>query len=201
MLQIAQLKIGLTGNLAAYATVQAIRPHTPRLRDHLAPRNQVAVSLPNVYAALDAARLGAAMRQFIRHPVSIPIEVRAGEHAGGELHHAGNLGLGGLEFNSDSEIELGSLVEVRIPIIEPAFATCGRVAWCHRMGNTFQLGVQFLDVDEAYRTRMVEQVCHIEEYRRSVQRIEGRELSAEEAAFEWIHRFAAQFPEAGYGPS
>jgi hypothetical protein len=48
---------------------------------------------------------------------------------------------------------------------------------------------------------MVEQVCHIEEYRRTVQRLEGRELSAEEAAFEWIHRFAAQFPETGNGPS
>ncbi|KON82412.1 PilZ domain-containing protein [Azoarcus sp. PA01] len=137
------------------------------------------------------------MRRFIRHPVSIPIEVRAGEHAGGELHPAGNVSLGGIEFDSDSAIEPGSLVEVRIPIIEPTFATCGRVAWCRRTGNRFELGVQFLDADEAYRTRMVEQVCHIEEYRRSVQRLEGRELSAEEAAFEWIGRFAGQFPEAG----
>lgn len=150
---------------------------------------------------MDAARQGTAMRQFIRHPVGIPIEVRAGEHAGGELHHAGNLSLGGLEFDSDAEIEPGKVVELRIPITEPAFATSGRVAWCRRSGNSFQLGVQFLDADEAYRTRMVEQVCHIEEYRRSVQRIEGRELSAEDAAFEWIHRFAAQFPETGNGPT
>jgi len=57
--------------------------------------------------------------------------------------------------------------------------------------------VQFLDADEACRTPMVEQVCEIEEYRRSVERIEGGELSAEEAAFEWIHRFAGQFLEAG----
>jgi hypothetical protein len=153
------------------------------------------------HLTMDAARLGTAMRHFIRHPVSIPIEVRAGEHAGGALHPAGNVSLGGLEFDSDSEIEPGSLVEVRIPIVEPAFATCGRVAWCRRTGDAFELGVQFLDADEAYRTRMVEQVCHIEEYRRRVQRIEGRELSAEEAAFEWIHRFAGQFPEAGNEPS
>ena len=85
------------------------------------------------------------MRQFIRHPVSIPIEVRAGAHAGGELHHAGNLSLGGLEFDSDAEIAPGSLVEVRIPFVEPAFTTCGRVAWCRCSGDSFQLGVQFLD--------------------------------------------------------
>jgi hypothetical protein len=142
-----------------------------------------------------------AMRQFIRHPVSIPIEVCASEPVGCALHHAVNLSLGGLEFDSDAEIEPGSLVEVRIPIIEPAFATRGRVAWCQRRGDTVELGVQFLDADDAYRTRMVEQVCHIEEYRRRVQRLEGRELSAEEAASEWIHRFAAQFPEAGNGTS
>jgi hypothetical protein len=140
------------------------------------------------------------MRQFMRHPVSIPIEVCAGERVGGELHHAVNLSLGGLEFDSDTEIEPGSLVEVRIPFVEPAFATWGRVAWCRCAGTMFELGVQFLDADEAYRTRMVEQICHIEEYRRSVRRAEGRELSAEEAAFEWIHRFAGQFPETGSGP-
>lgn len=142
-----------------------------------------------------------AMRQFIRHPVSIPIEVCASEHTDCALHHAVNLSLGGLEFDSDAEIEPGSLVEVRIPIIEPAFATRGRVAWCQRRGDTVELGVQFLDADEAYRTRMVEQVCHIEEYRRRVRDLEGRDLSAEDAASEWIHRFAAQFPEAGNGTS
>jgi len=141
------------------------------------------------------------MRQFIRHPVSIPIEVRAGERAGGGLHHTLNLSLGGLELDSDSEIEPGTVVELCISFVEPAFQICGRVAWCRCRGNIFELGVQFLDADDAYRTRMVEQVCHIEEYRRCVQRSEGRELSAEEAAFEWIHRFAAHFPEAGSGPS
>jgi len=132
----------------------------------------------------------------MRHPVNIPIEVRAEELAVGELHETGNLSLGGLEFNSHSEIKPGSRVELCISIVEPAFVTTGRVAWCRRSNNTFKLGVQFLDAEEAYRTRMVEQVCHIEDYRRS-ERIKGRELGVEEAASEWIQRFAAQFPEAG----
>jgi hypothetical protein len=44
---------------------------------------------------------------------------------------------------------------------------------------------------------MVEQICHIEDYRQSVCRVEGRQLSAEEAAVEWIAQYAAQFPDIG----
>ncbi|MCZ7563309.1 MAG: hypothetical protein M5U08_05410 [Burkholderiales bacterium] len=46
---------------------------------------------------------------------------------------------------------------------------------------------------------MVEQVCHIEEYRRAVARDEGRTLSTEEAAAEWIAEYAARFPDPGPG--
>jgi hypothetical protein len=44
---------------------------------------------------------------------------------------------------------------------------------------------------------MVEQVCHIEDYRRSVLRTERRELSLDEAAAEWIAKHAADFPQIG----
>jgi len=42
-------------------------------------------------------------------------------------------------------------------------------------------------------------VCHIEDYRQSVSRIEGRQLSAEEAATEWIDRYARDFPSIAAG--
>jgi hypothetical protein len=42
--------------------------------------------------------------------------------------------------------------------------------------------------------RMLEQVCHIESYRKQVRVNEGRELNDEEAALEWISRNAAGFP-------
>jgi hypothetical protein len=41
---------------------------------------------------------------------------------------------------------------------------------------------------------MVEQVCHIENYKKEVYQTEGRLLTAEEAAVEWIHKYASQFP-------
>ena len=41
---------------------------------------------------------------------------------------------------------------------------------------------------------MVEQVCNIENYRRDVEQREGRKLTTEEAAKEWIKRDASSFP-------
>ena len=41
---------------------------------------------------------------------------------------------------------------------------------------------------------MIEQICHIEHYRKEVARVEGRELSTQEAASEWISRYASDFP-------
>jgi hypothetical protein len=61
----------------------------------------------------------------------------------------------------------------------------------------YELGVTFLDAEDAFRARMVEQLCHIEDYRRSVMRTQGRELSLDEAATEWIEKFAEDFPEIG----
>jgi len=141
------------------------------------------------------------MRHFIRHPVDIPIEVEAGFHPPSEHYEAHNLSTGGLSFDSVSEMAPGSIVDLRIPFVEPAFETRARVVWCSGKGGNYELGVEFLDPDDAFRARMVEQVCHIEEYRRKVLEVEGRMLSAEEAATEWIYHYAAHFPDPGSGHS
>jgi hypothetical protein len=57
----------------------------------------------------------------------------------------------------------------------------------------YEIGVAFEDSLDAFRIRMVEQVCQIERYRLSVLGCEGRELTTEEAAREWIARYADQF--------
>jgi len=141
--------------------------------------------------------LNTVMRHFIRHPVDIPIEIEAGSHPPCGQHEAHDLSIGGLSFDSGSEMAPGAIVELRIPFVEPAFVTRARVVWCSGKGAHYELGVQFLDPDDAFRARMVEQVCHIEEYRRKVLEMEGRMLSAEQAATEWICHYAAHFPNPG----
>jgi hypothetical protein len=60
--------------------------------------------------------------------------------------------------------------------------------------SRFEVGLCVGDEDEAFRLRMVEQLLHIEAYRRRVQEREGRMLSSECAAREWIERYAGSFP-------
>ena len=85
-------------------------------------------------------------------------------------------------------------MDIRIPFVQPPFDVEARVAWCRPREDGFLLGVEFLNRDDAFTTRMVEQVCHIENYKKAAYRAEGRRLSAEEAAREWISKYAAQFP-------
>lgn len=46
---------------------------------------------------------------------------------------------------------------------------------------------------EAFRARMESQCHHIEQYRQKVLIESGRELTLDEAAVEWIERYAATF--------
>jgi hypothetical protein len=135
------------------------------------------------------------MRQFIRHPIDMPVEIGMHEICGQSALQAHDISLGGLALHSEQALHPGTRVRIRIAHVEPPFEAPAQVAWCQaNLEEGFELGVTFLDADDAFLARMVEQVCHIEDYRRSVQRTEGRNLSAEEAATEWIDRYAAQFP-------
>ncbi|MCC6608061.1 MAG: PilZ domain-containing protein [Burkholderiales bacterium] len=136
------------------------------------------------------------MRRFIRHPAEIPIEVRRDDRRSQGAPRTRNVSLGGLAFRSAHRLEPGAVVEVEIPFVRPGFRSAARVVWCTASAGAFELGVEFLDAEDAFRARMVEQVCHIEEYRRAVARVEGRVLTVEEAASERIDKYASQFPDA-----
>jgi len=42
--------------------------------------------------------------------------------------------------------------------------------------------------------RMIEQICYIEHYRKEVLLNEGRRITSEQAALEWIEKYAQDFP-------
>lgn len=140
------------------------------------------------------------MRHFIRHPTDIPIEVNSGEPVAPKTPRARNVSAGGLAIRSSGRLEPGRIVGVRISLLRPAFETSARVVWCVRCDEGFELGVEFLTLEDAFRARMIEQVCHIQTYRRRVFETEGRDLTDEDAAREWIDKHAADFPEVGVAP-
>lgn len=135
------------------------------------------------------------MREYIRHPSRIPLEVKLLDQDGPHQRDVlNNVSVGGLSFCSREAVNAGAHVAVRIPIIKEAVEVTGRVVWCRRKGQWYDVGVSFTDHQEAFRTRMVEQICHIERYKEDIRRRERREISSEEAAAEWIRKYADSFP-------
>ena len=137
------------------------------------------------------------MRGYIRHPADIPIEFQRDMQSPDQHETLANVSLGGLAFHSHVALDVGAVIRVRIPLRQPAYETRARVAWCRSIDpidHVYDIGVELIDPENGFRSRMVEQICHIEHYKREVLRNEGRELSGEEAALEWISKFADRFP-------
>jgi hypothetical protein len=136
------------------------------------------------------------MRQFLRHPTDIPIAYRLGRGLAGQSRPLRNVGHGGLCFVSTLAIAPGAEIQIEIEVAEPTFRAEGLVVWCRPSpgDGDYEVGVRFDGVETEYAVRMVEQVCQIEHYRREVERCEGRTLGSQEAAMEWIERYAARFP-------
>ncbi len=132
------------------------------------------------------------MRSFIRHPSDIPIEFGGVECSGTE--RLANVSYGGVSVHVGSPLQPGSNVTLRIRWVTPSFEAECRVVWCRPEQGGFLVGVAFLDAEVAFRARMVEQVCHIEHYKRQVKAREGRNLTSQDAAQEWICKHAAEFP-------
>jgi len=137
-------------------------------------------------------------REFIRHPADIPIEFSADDDPPLSLHGlAHDVSYGGLAFESERCPQRGAVIEIRIPTVKPAFETRGQVMWCRRKSaDRYEIGIRFLGSTDAFKARMVEQVCHIEQYKRDVLEREGRKLTGTAAAREWISKHAADFPRS-----
>ena len=137
-------------------------------------------------------------RQFVRHPSGMPIQFEVGNGFPARRDQMRNVSEGGLCFCSRIELEQGVRIHLMIPVLDERFEADGVVVWCHEIGGCgYEIGVRFEQQEAAFGVRMVEQICHIEAYRRQVLGTEGRRLSSEEAASEWIDRFAPAFPAIG----
>jgi hypothetical protein len=133
-------------------------------------------------------------RRFIRHPSGIPIHFSVEKSEEFNASPLRDISRGGVCFESHQALRIGSRIQLEIPVKNPSFLTVGRVAWCLEEGNHFAVGVAFDSASEQFSVRMVEQVCYIEHYRSTIRKTQGRELSSEAAAQEWVEKFAAQFP-------
>jgi hypothetical protein len=132
-------------------------------------------------------------RCYIRHVAHIPLEVEPYDAKHQVRLRLKNVSVGGLAFKSPEDIPAGTLVKIRISTINPEFLVDGIVQWCKPSADDYEVGVEFLGEEDAFRVRMMEQVCHIEEYLQKQLKL-GRTLSINEASEEWIEKHGASFP-------
>jgi hypothetical protein len=138
------------------------------------------------------------VRKFVRHPVSVPIDIKIEEGLCAKSQEAlaaarlTTISAGGLAFRVPRQVEIGAALTLSIPRAWPDYDARGTVVWCRGEDGNYEAGVQFHEANEAFKARMVAQYCQIEDYRQ-LAHAQGRKLSSDEAAHEWILQFAEEF--------
>ncbi|EPJ48158.1 MAG: hypothetical protein OFPII_07330 [Osedax symbiont Rs1] len=133
---------------------------------------------------------------FIHHPTEVPVKMVVSENQF-PLPCINEKSSTGVYIHTETRYIVNTCVEVEINVQTPAFFAKGYVCCSEPLkdGIGFETGVVFDCPDTAFAVRMIEQVCYIEQYRQQVSLTEGRELSIDLAAAEWITQHAANFPE------
>jgi len=134
------------------------------------------------------------MRRFIRHPTDFPILVSPDGCNNGDQASLCDISQGGIACRLPRQLLPGTPVTMCIPSLQMDCRVSGRVVRCIPCAKGFRVGIKFNDDTEVFKSKMVEQVCQIEHYRRELIR-EGRELDSETAAQEWIERYSNSFSE------
>jgi PilZ domain-containing protein len=133
-------------------------------------------------------------REYIRHPAAIPIGVTSEMMSADKQHQVVDVSEGGLCFACANDFNAGDKIHITISVCRPEFNADGIVCWCKQNDNDYLIGVVFMESDVTYALRMVEQICHIENYRQESFEQTGVKMSSEKAAMEWIQKYAAEFP-------
>ncbi|MNQ46615.1 PilZ domain protein [compost metagenome] len=133
------------------------------------------------------------MRQFLRHPTEMPVELVPRKGRPLPLQRLHDISLGGVACNSVRAFRRGTAIELCVPLLGEQARLTGTVAWCRKEPEDYMIGVVFTDEENMFRARMVEQVCLIEQYRKQREEAIGHALVPEAVAQEWIALHAADF--------
>ncbi|MEP3350370.1 MAG: energy transducer TonB [Marinomonas sp.] len=131
--------------------------------------------------------------EFVAHPRDLPLEITLIEDQPFPQINEERAGFVGITSFTSRPFDNGRSVRITLEEIDPNFCVSGRVVQCEKEMDGYRISIEFPTKEECYCVRMIEQLSQIEHYRRQA-KIEGRRLNYNEAAAEWIQKFAASFP-------
>lgn len=139
------------------------------------------------------------IRRHARHVTGIPIEVTLDLNHGyqAENESIANVSPGGLCFIASDYLQKNESIQVRFPVLNREHNLDGKVVWCNKTAMGYEVGFEFDDPEEVERLKMIEQICQIESFRQDLEIREGRKLSGEQAAREWVTKYSGNFKGAG----
>ncbi len=133
------------------------------------------------------------MRKHERFDTRIPIHFKKSEVQSLLPSNLVNISLGGLSFSLVDPITIGDEVMISINHIEPPVELTGNIRWCRKFSERYEVGLEFNNLSDPFLSRMLRQICEIEKYRANQLKEYDREISSEQAAEEWIVKYAAEF--------
>ena len=133
------------------------------------------------------------MRKYIRHPVDIPINYSINDLEEKNNKNLKNISNGGMCFQSLESVKKGTVIDISIPILKSKSHISGKVIWCLQNRDSYEIGIKFLSESDEFIARLIEQISHIKHYQIKILKTEGRKLSDNQAAKEWIEKHAGEF--------
>ena len=97
-------------------------------------------------------------RRYIRHPAEISVEYRIAGEQTKQTELTKDISFGGIRFQGQSYIEPGTILNLTFPTIHRKYEVAGRVVWCSQKKDYVEVGLQFLDENEAYRAQLIEEI-------------------------------------------
>jgi hypothetical protein len=92
----------------------------------------------------------------------IKYKLLAGDASQGEavITNVKDLGGGGVGLKIKKEVPVGSPIELKInfPGLSAPLTASGKIAWIKRTGIMFEVGVQFITLDDAFRKAILQSV-------------------------------------------
>jgi len=136
-----------------------------------------------------------AIRRHVRHVTGIPVEVCLDYQQNYQAAEdtITNVSLGGLCFVADDRLDIDEAIQVRFPLLDKETLIDGKVVWCNKTAKGYEVGLEFNDPEEVERLKMIEQIRQIEDFRNATEQRDGRKLSSEQAAREWVNKYAGSF--------
>jgi len=100
-------------------------------------------------------------RQYIRHPAEISVDYSIWGKKEKITETTKDISFGGIRFQGHSYIEPGTILNLTFPSIHPDYEVAGKVVWCSQKKDHVEMGLEFLDENEAYRANLIEEIGHL----------------------------------------